>query len=184
VGLSALYGDILAGHSGDNTSLALVADVAKKADKLTAVGAEGSNVVPFVVGVGTREGLAARDGNAVVQREDHLHTLGIIWVDNGRDIEVRGTSEAIETDLAEHARDSLRAVRDGEPVACPAGREGLIGGGHTGDDELRNGLKASVLSEDDGTLGVVLVDKVDRASGGEGGKRKGCEDGAEELHVD
>jgi len=159
--LRALYGDILAGHSGDNTSLALVADVAKEADKLTAVGAEGSNVIPFVVGVRAREGLAARDGNAAVQWEDHLHTLRVIWIDDSRDIEVRGTSEAIEADLSEHAWNSLLALRDGEPIACPAGREGLIGSGHTGDDELGDGLEASVLSEDDGTLGVVLVDKVD-----------------------
>lgn len=178
-----LQGEVLAGHSRDGTALALVAEVAKEADELIAVSAERGNVVPLVVGVGAREGLAARHGVAGVHWEDHLHTLVVVGVDNGRDVKVGCAGEAVEANLTEHTGNIWLALRDGVPVASPAGREGLVGSGHAWDDELRNGLETEIRGEDDGALGVVLVDKVDRASRSEGCKRGGCEDGAEELHV-
>ena len=96
-----------------------------------------------------------------MEREDHLDAVVVIWVDDGRDIEVGGASKAVETDLSEHAWNVGGAIRDGVPVANPAGWEGLVGGLGAGDDELGDALKASVWSEDDGALSAVLVDEVD-----------------------
>jgi len=156
-----LCGDELAGHSGDETTAALVADGAEEADEVASVGAESSDVIPLVVGVAAGEGLAARDWGAAVEREDHLDAVVVIWVDDGRDIEVGGASKAVETDLSEHAWNVGGSIRDGVPVANPAGWEGLVGGLGAGDDELGDALKASVWSEDDGALSAVLVDEVD-----------------------
>lgn len=178
-----LCGDEVTGHLCDETTTALVADGAEEADEVGSVGAESGNVIPLVVGVGAGECLAARYRGAAVEREDLLYAVGVIWVDDGRDIKVGGACEAIETDLAEHAWDVFGALGDGVPVANPAGWEGLVGGLRAGDDELGNALKTSVLGEDDGALSAVLVDEVDCASRGEGCKRGGCEDGAEELHL-
>ena len=156
-----LCGDEFTGHSGDETTAALVADGAEEADEVASVGAESSDVIPLVVGVAAGEGLAARDWGAAVEREDHLDAVVVIWVDDGRDIEVGGASKAVETDLSEHAWNVGGSIRDGVPVANPAGWEGLVGGLGAGDDELRDALKASVWSEDDGALSAVLVDEVD-----------------------
>lgn len=156
-----LYGDEVAGHLGHETTLALIADGAEEADKVATIGAEGCNVVPLVISVGAREGLAARDGSAAVQWEDLLDALSIIGVDNSRDIEVSGTSEAIETNLSEHAGDVCLAVGNGVPVPNPTRREGLVGGLGAGNHELGNGFQAGVGREVDGTLSAVLIDEVD-----------------------
>ncbi len=156
-----LCGDELPGHLGHETTLALIADGAEEADKLGTISAEGCNVIPLVVSVGARESLASRDGSAAVQGEDLLDALVIIRVDNSRNVEVSGTSEAIETDLSKHARDVCLAVRNRVPVSNPSCREGLIGGLRAGDHELGNGFEAGVRREDDGALSAVLVDKVD-----------------------
>jgi len=156
-----LCGDELAGHSGDETTAALVADGAEEADEVASVGAESSDVIPLVVGVGAGEGLAAGDWGAAVKREEHLDAVVVIWVDDGGDIKVGGASEAVEACLSEHTWDIGGSLRDGVPVANPAGWEGLVGGLGAGDDELGDALKASVWGEDDGALSAVLVDEVD-----------------------
>lgn len=161
VNIGCLRGDEVTGHLGDGSTTTLSAGCAEKADKLVGVGAEGSNIIPLVVCVGARERLAARDGRVAVEREDLLDAICIIWVDDSRDIEVGSTSEAIETDLSEHAWDVGCSVRNGVPVANPADREGLVDGSETRDDELGDRFETSVLSEDDGSLDAVLVDEMD-----------------------
>lgn len=161
IGLGVLRGDEVTAHPGDGSTTTLSAGGAKEADKLAGVGAEGSDIVPLVVSVRARESLAARDGSVAVEREDLLDAIVVIWVDNRRDVEVGSASEAIETHLSEHAWSVRCTLGDGVPVANPAGREGLVGGGEAGDDELGNRFEASVLGEDDGSLGAVLVDEVD-----------------------
>lgn len=130
--------------------------------------------------------MAAGDGLVAVLGHDHLDTVDVVGVDNGGDVEVGGASEAVKADLTEHARGHLGALRDREPVAGPALREGLVDGGHAIDDEVVEGLETEVWGEDNGTLSAVLVDEVDNVVGGsQGRKRGGCEkDGTDELHFD
>jgi hypothetical protein len=58
----SLRSNELAGHSGDEAAAALVAEVAEKDDELGVIGGECRNVIPLVVGICAREGLASRDG--------------------------------------------------------------------------------------------------------------------------
>jgi hypothetical protein len=120
----------------------------------------GLDIIPLVVCVGTREGLAARDGGVAVEREDLLHALVVVRVDNGADIEVGCTSKAVEADLTQHAWDVVLALGDRVPVADPALGEGLVGGLIARDGEGRNAGEAEVLGEVDGAFGAILVDEV------------------------
>jgi len=184
IGEGALRGDEVTGHLRYETPTAVLADGAEKADQLITVGAEGGDIIPFVVGIRAWELLASGDRRVAIQREELLDAVGVIGIDNSRDIKVGGASEAIETNLTEHAWDLVGTVRDRVPITNPSCREGLVGGLETWNDQLGNRLETSILGEDNGALSAVLVDKVDGAGSGESCERGGCEERAEELHLD
>lgn len=167
-----LRSDELAGDETTATLCGCLGQRTEEADQLVGGGDLGLDVVPLVVGVGAREGLAARDGGVSVKREHLLDAVVVVWVDDSADIEVVHTSPAIEGDLAEHAWDISGILGDGVPVANPSGWEGLVGSLETLEGELGDRLESSVLSEDDGALSRVLVDEVHRSGQGGGSEEE------------
>lgn len=101
--------------------------ITKKADEVGIRGAESSDVVPLVVGVCARESLTSRERSLEVLWSDHLDAIVVIWLDDGRDIEICVTIVALESDLAEHTWDILSALGDRVPVANPGVWEGSVG---------------------------------------------------------
>lgn len=130
-----------------------------------------------------REGGASRDRGIGGSREDLLDAVGIVGVDNGRDIVVDLASVAIEADLSEHARDIGSAFGDRVPVADPAGREGLVGGAVAGDGDGGENLETLLRCEEDGAGCGVLVDEVHAVGCGDGGEGRE-EEAVEELHLE
>lgn len=109
--------------------------IAEKTDELIGFGGLGLNIIPLVVCVIARKGLAARDRGIGSEGEELLDTVDIIWVDDSGDIEVGHSSPGVEADFTEHTASIFGSLRDSEPVTYPAGWEGLIGIAETLDGE-------------------------------------------------
>jgi len=175
--------DEVAGMAANLLDAAAVG-IANDADELRLVSGKGRNVVWQVVGIGAWEGLAAADWGLGLLGVDELDAVAVIWVDDSGDVEVGCAGEATEADLTQHARNIIRALGDRVPVANPAIWEGGRVVGIALDNCGVDLVEAIVRGEVDGTLGAVLVDKLDSVGSGcqscEG--RKGGDDG--ETHVD
>lgn len=173
--------DEFAWHAGQ-AATTFIAEVAEKTDELVFLGGEGSDVVPFVVGVRAGEGLAARDGLRAVLGHEHLYPVVVVGVNNGGDVEVGVACETVEAELTEHAWLVLGAGGDRVEVSDPGVGEGCISSTHAWDDEGWDLFEGRLRGEVDGSFGVVLVDEVDCVGGSEGCKRGGCEEGSSEMH--
>ncbi len=184
--MRSLRGYEFMGHSRDEAAATLFAEVSDEADKLGVIGGEGGDVVPLVVGVCARESLASGDGRVAVFGEHHLHALVIIWVDDGRDVEVRCATEAVEAELGQHARHVWGTFGDGVDVTDPVLGEGLVGGVQALNDEIGDFFQACLGGDDDGSFSAVLVDEVNAVDGCcHGCERGGCKkDVANELHFE
>ena len=170
------------GHTCE-TSSPLVAEVSEEADELRVWGRERRDVIPVVVGVSAREGLAAGDRFVAVLRCDHLDTLVIIWADDGRYIEEGVTGETTEANLTEHTWNVLGSFGDRVPVADPSVGEAGISCSEPSHYNGWDILKRSLRGENDSAFSAVLVDKVNDVGGSnERCKRGGCEEDASELH--
>jgi len=84
---SHLRGNEIPVHLCDQSSLAFIAEVSNQADEFSVGGGESSDIVRLVVCVCARESLATGDRLCLSHWEDLLDTLGIIWVDDGGDVE-------------------------------------------------------------------------------------------------
>jgi hypothetical protein len=156
-----LRSDEFTAHSSDETTLALIAEVSEEADELILISSLGGNVIPLVVRVRAWKSLAARHRSWAVLGEDLLDTVDVGGVDNGGDVEVGGAGVAVEAQFSEHAWDVCGSLGDGVEVADPACGEGLVVGLVAFDGERLDCWEAFLSSEVDGSLGGVLVDKVD-----------------------
>jgi hypothetical protein len=181
-----LRGDVFAAHSCNDAATAVIAEVSEEDDEFVVGGREGGNIVPLVVGVCAREGLAAGDRLATVLGEDHLHALSVIWVDDGRNVEVVGSSKTVPAELGQHTGHVWSTLGNGIAVADPLVREGLVGGCEALDNEVGDLLEAFLGGANYGSFGAVLVDEVDNVLGCcHGCERGGCKnEGAEELHFE
>lgn len=169
-------------HSCDHASPSGIAEISKKTDQFSVIGRQSRNIIPLVVGIGTRESLASRNGSVAVLGEEHLDALIVGGVDNGRDIEVSSSGVAVPAKLSEHTGDVVSSIGDRVEVSNPRVREGLVGGCETSNVECGDGFETLVGSEVDGASSSVLVDEVDHVCcSGHGGKGK---EGSEELHFE
>lgn len=148
-------------HSSDETTLALIAEVPEEADKLVLIGSLSGNVIPLVVRGRAWESLAASDGGWAVLGEDLLDTDGVSGIDNSRDVEVGRAGVAVKAQLSEHAWDVCGSLGDGVEVADPARGESLVVGLEAFNGERLDCWETFLGGEVDGSLGGVLVDKVD-----------------------
>jgi len=173
-------------HAWQNSTTTGSGKGTEKADEVSLSGAKGSNVIPLVVSVGTWEALATGDWGLRALWEDLLNTVGIIWVDNGRDIEEGSTGETLEADLAQHAWGVISALGNRVPVANPAIRDGGSAVLVALDGEVIDSSKTRLSGELDSSGGRVLVDKGDRVSGGSkrGEGHGGTGDSGEGNHFD
>lgn len=156
-----LRSDEFTAHSSDETTLAFIAEVSEEADKFILISSLGGNVVRLVVRVRTWEGLAARDRSWAVLGEDLLDAGDVGRVDNCGDVKVGRTCVAVEAQLSEHAWDVCGSLGDGVEVANPACGESLVVSLEAFDGERLDCCEAFLGGEVDGSLGGVLVDKVD-----------------------
>jgi hypothetical protein len=164
--------------------LATLFDVAQQANELVVGTGKSLNVIPLVVGVGAWESLATRDRQVFVHGEQHLDTIGIIWVDDGRDIEKGHATPCIPSHLAEHARNIFCTLGDRVEVANPARVELDNGSFVALDDEILGAGHVLLACEVNGPGRAVLVDEVDLVGSGHGCERGGCEkDSADDLHL-
>lgn len=162
-----LSGPSLLGLEGDelldcasNAAALLVGEVTEEADQVNIGGGESCNVIPLVVGVGAREGLASGEWGLKVLWGDDLDTVVVLWVYDGGDIKVGVTLVALEANLSKHAWDVLLSSGYRVPVADPLLRELDISSSVRLDSDSLNGRKRSLRSEDDGALSSILVDEV------------------------
>jgi len=158
---------------------------ANEADKVRLGAGKGRDIVWCVVAVrATRVCLAATHWCLCILWVQLLDTIVVVRVDNGGDIEVVVVIEAIELDLAQHARYNSSSGIDHVPVACPSAGETLSVGSTGREGGLRDGFKTKAGSEDDFAGLVVLADELDRVVGHDQG-RKSSEDGGDlETHVE
>lgn len=110
--------DKLLDSTSDVASL-LSWQVAEKADQVNVRSAESSDVIPLVVCVGAREGLATREWSLEVLWGDHLDTDVVVRLDDGRDVEVSVSVVSLEANLTKHTWDILSSLGDRVPVADP-----------------------------------------------------------------
>jgi hypothetical protein len=172
------------GHTSSQTTFAILADIAQQADELLVGSGESLDVIPLVVGVAAWECLATRDRQVFVLWEQHLDAIGIVWVDNGRDIEKGHATPSIPADFAEHTRDIFCIFGDRVEVTDPSTVKLGNGSCMAFEDEVLRAGHVLLPSEDDGAGGAVLVDEMDRVGGCHGCERGGCKkDSVDELHL-
>lgn len=128
------------------------------------------DVVWLVVCVAAREGLTPAQRGLAVLRVQHLHSVVVIRVDDGADIEEVRAAETVPAHFTEHAGLVLLALRDGVPVAYPSVGEGGYLGGSTGEVHGWDFRRALLRCEDDLAVCAVLRDHVDCVRGGGDGE--------------
>lgn len=156
--------------------------VADEADKLVLRRALGLDIIPVVVCVVAWECLAARRWGLRILWVDYLDVVDIVWLYDGRDVEVVQSAPSVEADLSEHAvAIGLVTVADGVPVANPSLWELCSDGLSTLEAELWELRRAFLWDELDGAANVVLADHVDGVGSSDTGGGE-CENSLEELH--
>lgn len=94
---------------------------AQSADEVSACRGLGLDVIRLRVQVGaTSQGHATRDGRGAVGRVQLVDTVGVVRVDDSRDVEVGQVAPAVEGHLTQHAGGVLGVRLDGIPVADPS----------------------------------------------------------------
>jgi len=130
---TTLQGEEVSGEELGSPATLGGGQVADQAGESRLWGAEGCDVVPMVVLVFARGlVLAARDGGlrefwVFSAGEEHLDAAVVIWVDDGRDVEVGGVIVGIEVDLAQDAGHISSTVVIRIEVSLPCERNCLVG---------------------------------------------------------
>jgi len=173
------------GWKNSSTTLALGGrEVTKKADELGLRGGLGLDIIPLVVSVVARKGLATRDWGLGGSWVNLLDVGVVIWVDNGGYIEPgSGGTPSIERDLSEHTWDVIGTLLNGIEVTDPSVWEGDVLGSKTIDGDGVNGFLTLLWGEVDGALDRILVDEINavgKSLSSHEGERKS---GGGELHV-
>lgn len=160
-----------------------LANIAKEADELVLWGRLGLNVVPVVVAVVAWELLAAASWALSALWVHELDVVGVVWSDDGGDVEIVQASPSIPADLTEHAvAIRLLVVADADPVANPAPRKLGDNGLARLEADVWELWRALLRSEPDGTTNVVAGDHVDCVLCSHGCDESCKRQSLEELH--
>lgn len=152
--------------------------------EVSLVSGSGLDVIREVVGGVAREVLAAGDGTESLVGPHLLDVVGVVRLDDGRDVEVGQAVPATEDDLSEHTLMGVGALRNGNEVTDEGLRHGDDGLLSVADSDRGNAELVLVAGEEDGTGLVVQSPEGESGSLGDGGRAEDGEEGGSKLHFD